>query len=684
MIQINSITQVDTLYNEAKSCDEALFAEMRTNIKLRNGDHYNTAAKKILGNFRDKGVITNEQKIRITKNHVFRITDEYINSILSRNPDSTVTAFNDSELSDIKDAEMSNSVLSWIKDTNDWKNKRADFVQEQVVVGEAYAVQTFDYSKGDVIGTDEEGNPVMDGRIVIDKRFGFDAKRDPAARTFAESRYIFFDKVVDKDEAKRLVKKLNPDKVGSLTDAVEGDVITVFDSNTGKYTEENSKVLFRELFIRPCAQYPNGKFFLCAKDFIVMKMDLPLKIFPVYQLPFSKITTTPRACSIVRVIRPYQVEINRASSKMAEHQITLGDDKVIMQNGSKVSNGGKMAGIRVVNVDGGVPTVMAGRTGAQYLDYVTNEVNGMYQAANVSHLLQDKQTAADPFTILYKSMSQKASFVNYVERYEEWEKELFTDSLRLAKHYLTDDHIIKIAGKKEQVNIPEFRESSDDGYEISVEASNGDVETKFGRMFMTSQVLQYAGSSMNPEQIGQLIKNLPYGNKEEIFSTLTLNYDTATNIILALDRGEQPMIPTYGDTDFYLKALTSRTVKADFKYLPQQVQMQYQATIQQLNMIKSSQMLQVQQAEQGMIPASGFLTTINASWKNPTTGKVERIKAPSDAVAWLMQALNRQGALAQQMSAQAPQAQAEIAQLAQMQQQQASQGPINNPIAPQA
>jgi len=679
MREIKNINQIRVLYDAAKEADKALFSEMRTNVKLRNGDHYNTAVKRMMGTFRDAKVITNEQKIRITKNHIYRITDEHINAITSRNPSVTCVPYNDAELSDIKDAELSNSVLKYIKDENDWDELRDDFIHEQVVIGEAYAVLSFDYSKGEIL---EDGT--CNGRINIEKKFGFDVKRDPDAKTFNDCRYVFIDKVVDKEDAKELVKKYRPDKVTALVDAQDSDTITVFDTNTGRYIQESAKVAMREMFIRPCTTYPNGKYILSTKHFIVLQMDLPLGIFPVYQLGFSKITTTPRCSSVTRIARPYQVEINRASSKMAEHQITIGDDKIIVRNGSKVSNGGKLSGIRVVNVDGLEPTVMAGRTGAQYLDYVNSELAGMYKACGTDHLLQDKNVQVDPLTALKQMISQKAMFNIYIKQYETFEKKLFKDAIKMAKHYLNDSHIVKIIGKKEQVNIAEFRDSDGGGYDISVEASNGDIETKFGKMVMTSHILQYAGSSMNPEQLGQLIKNLPYGNNEQVFSTLTLDYDTASNMILALDRGEMPAIPVYGNTDFYLKALTSRTVKADFKYLEPQVQQGYSQSIQQLNQIKSGQLLQAQQAAQGMIPASGFLTTVNQSWKNPVTNKVERIKVPSDSMAWLVQKLNQQGTFVQELQSQSPQVQSEVAAGAsQMQQQMAQQMPVN-PNVPQA
>jgi len=391
MIKLTNVQQLRRLYDNACNVDKALFAEQRTNVKLRNGDHYNSTTRRIINNMRSKGVVSQDQKIRITKNHCFRITDEYINAILSRNPSVEAAPYHQSELSDVKDAELSNSVIKWVKDTNDWSELRDDIVHNTNVIGEAYVTQKFDLTKGKVIGKNPDETDRMNGQLVFQQRFAYDTKRDPDASSFGNCRYIMFDTLVDKDEAVEIMKKFNPSKADSLMNAQEGDTVTIFDNNTGKYQQENGKVLFIEMFVRPCTRYPKGKFIMFTKEFEIMRMDLPLGIFPVYQSGFSKITSTPRHAAITRVIRPYQIEINRASSKMAEHQITLGDDKIIVQNGGKIRSSSKEAGIRVLSIDGANPTILPGRTGSQYLEYVQSELAGMYQSAGVSHLLEDKQ-----------------------------------------------------------------------------------------------------------------------------------------------------------------------------------------------------------------------------------------------------------------------------------------------------
>ena len=64
------------------------------------------------------------------------------------------------------------------------------------------------------------------------------------------------------------------------------------------------------------------------------------------------------------------------------------------------------------------------------------------------------------------------------------------------------------------------------------------LESKVGRAMMMQQILQYVGNSLSKDDIGRMIRTMPYFNAEEAYSDLTIAYDNATNDILALDRGD--------------------------------------------------------------------------------------------------------------------------------------------------
>jgi hypothetical protein len=654
------------MYEAGKRCDERIFAEQRTNIKLKAGDHYAKKSSKLADELRNRGVINEKQKIRITKNNVHRIVNFYKNHILEGNPSVTAMPFNESEHQDVKEAEMSNSVISWVKDSNNWPKKQRQFVGNFTTLGECFAKVRFDISKGPVIGNDENGKPVHVGEFVIDRIFAFDLKRDPMARDWDECRYVIHEQMIDVNEFKETLKALN--KSEKLLDQISmkssKETMKVFDSSTGKYMGVRNQVFVRELFYKPSVKYPRGYYVMFTEDHVIHEMEIPFGIYPIIlNGGFDEQETSPRSTSIIRVARPYQVEVNRSSSKMAEHQITLGDDKVYIQKGTKIANGGYVHGVRAVQVSGQQPIIQEGRTGSQYLDYQLSQVREMYEACNVAFLLEDKPPQGDMFQLLHRTMSEKRRFVEYVQKYESFEIEIFKTVLKMAKKYLRPEHVIKIAGRTEAVNIKEYKDGNDMGFEIKVIPQSGDTETKFGKLIELTQVLQYAGSSMNPDQLGQLVKQLQFANGNEAFSSLTINQDNLQNDILALDRGDQVFVNPEDDHSFMINGLTHRMKKADYRFLTEEIKQRYIQKRQEHEMFFTQQKASAAQASLGMIPSGGFLITCNASWFNPVTKRAERIKVPSQSLAWLVEKLQTQGFFSQELESLPLSAQADIGQL---------------------
>lgn len=642
------LEKLNELFEMAREAEKELCAEMRTNILLKAGNHFNKKASNFVENLRANGSIPKEQaKIRLTKNHIHRITNAYENSILEHNPSVTASPFNADELSDVKAAEMGNSVISWIKETNQWPKKRSKFVSDLTTVGETFAKLSYDYGLGPrSTSVNPETNETvveLSGQFKIDKFYGYEVKVDPSARDFDEAKWVCVELIVDKSEIVDMLTDLGrEDEAGKLRQSKESAQL-MFDAQQGTHIRKSGKLVLREWFFRPSSTRPNGWYALNTDALDIIQEELPMGVFPIYKCGFDDIENSPRSSSIIRVCRPYQVEINRASSKMAEHQVTLGDDKVFIQSGTKLSNGGTFHGIRALTFSGAMPIIQAGRSGEQFLNYIVQNINEMYQAACLEEVVQDKQLTGDPFMMLFESMKRKKKYAKYVEKYERFECEIFSDALRMAKNYLNPVHVIKVTGRQETLNVDEFKAVEDSSFQIKIEPMSGDIETRFGKVLTTIQVLQYAGSSLKPDQIGALIKELPYGNAKQIFDPLTINYDSVTNDILAMDRGIQRDAKQFDDHNYMLNALMNRMRKSDFESLPVTVKKLYQDRIGQHEQIINSQKEEQIRQNQGTIPSDGFLTTVNASWNNPATGKVERIKVPSSSIMWLSQRLAQQG-----------------------------------------
>jgi hypothetical protein len=655
-----TLEKLRKMYEEGKRIDEKLCAEQRTNVLLRAGEHYKKAqsSRTMIEQFRERGIISQDQSIRLTKNHIHRITNIFINATLDGNPSTQAVPFNEDEVQDVKKAEMNNSVMRWVKETNDWEELRDKFVSDQVIIGECWGKIRFDYGKGTKV-VDEEGKESRLGEFVVDRVFGFDLKRDPNARSKEESRWWIHESMVDIEEFKLMVGKLAPDQLENVAASSQGTV-KLFDANTGEYRERKDQVMVMELFVKPSIVNPNGWYVLFTDKMKITEDELPFGIYPLIGQVFDDLTTTPRGISIIKVCRPYQIEINRSASKMAEHQITVGDDKVYIQQGAKIVSHGKVDGVRVYKVSGAPPTVQPGRTGEQYMSYQLSQISEMYEACGLSDVKEDKEQLGDPYQLLYRSMREKKKFVPYITKYERFERSLFKTILAMAKKYLTDQHVIKIAGRTEVMNIEEFKTMSDDGYDFKLIPQSGDIESKFGKILSITQTLQYAGNQLGPDQIGELIKNLPMGNEGRTFSNLTVNADNAMNDILALDRGVYIPANPEDNHEYMINALTHRMKKPDFRFLNPEVQEGYVNRRSEHAMYMDEQKSAITQGNLGMIPSGGFLITVNASWYNPMTQRVERIKVPSASMQWLVQRLEQQGFYTQSIENLPPQVVAEM------------------------
>jgi hypothetical protein len=656
-----SITDLNQLYGEMDQVDQEVFAEMRGNLLLVSGEHYSKYTSRYWNRIRDSGNLASEQKLRLTQNHTQKISKIYKNNILSYSPGVTVVPHNDTELQDIKDAELSESVWMYGKNRYKLKEKTREWCSEFVDIGEVAVKIFYDPDAGKFLGHEaemgEDGQPVVgeDGEMVSSKNakfsgdfifetvFGFNLLRPKDCKKLSEAKVLCIRKMAGKTELESRVEG-DPEKIKLLKESHDRTYM-VFNQTESMYGQSKDDVMLREYYYRPCHEYPQGYYYITTEDGILWEGELPFGVFPIITQTFDDYATTPRGRSIIKQIRPYQAEVNRAASKMAEHQITLGDDKLLIQSGTKIANGGQAPGIRAVTYSGVPPTILAGRDGSQYLAYMNAKIEEMYAVAMIHEDMEKKQDGViDPYTMLFKSLKQKKSFGIYSTKFEQFLTDVCVTYLQLAKHYFDDERVIHAVGRREQLNLVEFRGTDEMSVKIKVEAQSDDLETKMGKQITMTQFLQYAGSQLDKEDIGKILKNMPFANVDESFNDLTIDYENSKNIILQMDRGEAPYIGEKDNHNYMIKKLTHRVKMADFRFLPPQVQQLYSQTIEQYNQLASEELQKLQALEQGFIPAQGHLVPVDFYVVDPASpGKTRRARIPYDSLNWLIKKLEVQG-----------------------------------------
>lgn len=670
---MKDIAELNKLYSDAESVDADLFAEQKSNVRLVIGDHYTNKNSRFWNRIRDAKQITNEQKIRLTKNHIQKICKTYLNNVVSHAPGVAVTAKNESELQDMKAAELNESVWQDLKERNKLRAKIRQWAKDYIDIGEVVVKAFWDPSAGELKGfeaeverddqgepiRDEMGNviPVMDengqmvqsnkavfsGAIVYERFFAFDSLRDPGAKNWDECKVVILRKMVPIPDLKAKVGS-DPDKLKMIQESSQ-NTYQVFDGASGSYRETKDQCMVREYFYRKCAEYPQGYFYITTESGILFEGELPFGIWPIKYAGFDEVATSPRSRSIIKVCRPYQAEINRSASKIAEHQVTLGDDKLLIQSGTKITHGGTLAGVRGIQYSGTPPGILQGRSGEQYLAYMQSQILEMYQASNVNEDSQETTNAnTEPYTMLYRSIRNKKKFSLYGMKFEEFLVDICETSLELAKNYYTDDMLIPAIGKREMVNMAEFRNANKLCYTVKVEPQVDDIETKMGKQLAMTQVIQYVGKELGKDAIGRIIRAMPFVNEDEAFNDLTIDYDNSVNDILALDRGEYPEMNPEENHVYIIKRLTQRMKQSDFKFLPLQIKMNYQRCRAEHEMIEVMQKRQILAAQADFIPTGGYLVTCDFYVNDPSDpARTRRARLPYQSVDWLIKRLGDQG-----------------------------------------
>lgn len=633
------------LYSDGEAEDQSLYAEQRSNLLLYAGDHYNKKVSNFYRRIRDSKELSTEQKLRLTKNHVQYICDVYVNQIVSSNPGVGFLPKNEKELHDQKVAEIHHAVWRDAYEKYDINDLIDDWADSFIQIGEVATKIFFDKTKGELKGyePDEFGNPDMEkpvytGEFVFQEIYGFNIFRPIECKDIKKAEWIGIRSMVNKKE---LAAKY-PDLADKITSS-QDETYHIFDAEKSGYGKSDNQTLLLEVYYRPSIIYPKGQYFLFTKDSILDSGELPGGVFPIVIQPCTKLPTSCRGKSIIKVMRPYQAEINRAASKIAEHQITLGDDKLLIQNGTKVSSGAGLPGVRTVNYSGMEPKVLSGRDGSQYLGYMQSQQAEMYQVMKVKELIEDKQAQLDPYMALYQSARNKKLFQRFIKRFEKFLINVVKTYQKLAKIHLTDDYMIYAIGSNELVNVSEFRQLDDICYEIKVEAQAEDVEEKLGKTLAINHVLQYVGNQLKPDDIGKMIRQMPYANLDKSFDDLTIDYDSAMNDLLALDRGEMPPINQYDNHVYNIKVLTKRMRDPSFKLLPPYIQNNYAMKVKTHQEFESANQLAIQRAQQGFIPTGGYMVKADLYTADPSNpNKVQRVTLPSESLQWLMKQISSQ------------------------------------------
>ena len=685
---------LDLMYETAEMADKAIFSEMRSNVLLAAGDHYSKENYSRYNNIRDSRLNQTDtyEKLRITKNHIHRVVRTYVNSLLEKSPGVKILPKHEAEMQDRKSAELNDAVWQDLVHRKKLDEAIHKWIEHFVTVGEVCVKVFWDPMKGDFLGYKgevevEDGEPpkvpTFSGDIQFENIPCFNILRDPHALTMNEAQWLMVRKMIPRTVLKK--RYVNDEqKLNAVSGSPDDEKFLIFDANRNRYLESKNEILVKELYYKPCVDYPNGYFYIFVKGEILEEGELPHGLFPLVWCGFDEYPTNPRGHSIVRVARPFQAEINRAASQRATHQVTLGDDKLLYQSGSTLEQGSLLPGVRGIAYTGPPPQILAGRNGEQFAEYEKNQIIELERAVMLDKIMDAKdQKQTEPYSMLFKSMTQQATFKPYVEKFSKFLVATSELALDICRKYYDDNRIVLGVGRAEQINIKEFKGSKKLNHDIKVEERVDTMDTVLGKMLNIQSILQYKGKELSNEDLAMLFKQMPYVNETEMFGNFTLDYDAVTNDLLAIERGEDVDVSQYANNLYYIKRVTQRIKQADFKLLDKAIQDKY---YELLNLHEGEEARKQQaliDAKNEYIPTDGMLVNIDMYVEDPNSSRPKKAKLPQRAVQWLFEKLDAQGADLQGLEKSNDQNQISVMQKAkQMPKQGGPQGPKSGSLRP--
>jgi hypothetical protein len=676
-----SIGDLNDMVSRAERALEAHFAEMRTNILLDSGFHHAKTDK--TGRSRERDAA--RKKIRIVKNHLQVVTKFIRNSISNRAPNCACYPRNEKELSDQKSAELNQSVYEHLHEVSQLSGFYADMVYDFVVTGETHTKVFYDPNGGEFIGWEkdesedaeesEETEDDMDededeyageespddlpvkgakrakfaGKILHERIPGYNFLTDPDADSMRNVKWVCIKKYLSRKEL--LARYWDDEEKTAIIKKSSKEKVDWFNGFTGIYSENNDdEVELRELYFPSCSDYPEGQY-IYFTDMGKLESGILPDGMCIFSEVYDPAPDSPRGYSVIRIAKPFQIEINRAQAAAILESIVLGHSTVLYPSGDKPKTQGIGNGMKGLEYPGVTPpTVLPGRSGEQYIEYQKSLIDELYRVCMVPQQDEDKQQGVnDAQAMLGRSLRDKMRFSIYGEKIENLICQIAGYSLKLARRYLPDDVIIPIVGRTEAVNIAEFKNTTPQSFQLKIKPRADDFTSVYGKSLQIIQSLQYVGNQLPPEAIAGMVRKLPFLNNEAILKDFTIWEDQLDSIILSLDRGEVPFFFEQTDHDYAIKRLMMRMNENDFPTLPQEVQLNYNDRYMAHMQIKQQQQQEEAANTAGYIPSGGGL--ISADYYITTeNGKQQRVRIPYESMDWLVKRLSSQGSDVEKIS----------------------------------
>lgn len=471
-------------------------------------------------------------------NHIASVLETRMSKLMRVNTGVTVRPFSNDE-SDIQSAKLSTSLISAVAEQNDLPSLINDAVAWSEVTGSCFFKVIWDKDEGDLLGTDEQKNPLRAGEAKITVVPPFEIFPDNVcAGSLDECSSIIHAKAYPVEEIEdRWEVKVNGEEVNVFTlenSAIAGGL--GYNASVGNVisSKVDGYAVVIERYTRPTKDNPDGELVITAGDKLLYYGGLPYvtevagkKGFPFAQTNCIKKVGSFFGTSVVERMIPLQRSYNAVKNRKHEYlnRISMGilaveDGSVDMDN---LEEEGLSPGkVLIYRQGANIPRFI--ETGSVPADFTYEEerlLSEFVTVSGVSELSKYSQT--------YGNMSGKA--ISLLVNQDDTRMSLSTASLRLCvkrvcrmllylyKQFATEKRLKRISGENGEPELTYFSGNDLQCEDIVFDTSDDVTETVTEKRNMVLElirmgVLTEENGTMSPRTKVKVLEMLGIGNWE--------------------------------------------------------------------------------------------------------------------------------------------------------------------------
>ena len=523
-------------------------------------------------------------------NHIAPIFDIRYAKLSKIKPDINVLPSTSDE-KDKQTAKASKKIYKYIKNKLKLDSLVNQAIKWSEVCGTVFYKVSWNGEIGQVIGLDDRGGKIKSGDVEISVVSPFEIYPDsPVCDSLKACQSLIHAKAYTTTQVKQMYgidvpgRKVNTYSLDNVSEGIGG---LGFSGTMPKIieSEKEDSVVVIERYVRPNADYPNGRLTIVADERLVFDGDLPYQCGEDGErdFPFIRQTSIEEpgcfwGSSVVERLIPIQRAYNAVKNRKHEFLNRLSLGVLSVEDGSvdldNLEDEGLCPGkILVYRQGANEPKYLEGENIPTGLDeeekFLLEEFN---KISGVSDLVSSNSISSNISGVALELMiSQDEAKLNApIESIKQAVKDLASMILRLYKQYASFPRVAKIIGENGEIEMFYFSSSDITSEDIELENLTDGMQSISQRRdiimsLLDNGILQNEDGTLSNRMKSKILEMLGMGIWENAQDITDLHIRKADKENLAMLEGEDRKVSEIDDDNLHINEHTAFMLGQDYE-----------------------------------------------------------------------------------------------------------------------